>query len=129
MVHGLTWGDQLASGQPATLSVSVPERLAAKLGDQLNVGALLDAGIITGWGSWNAVVTAQGWEKTSDAQRAAQILLEIFQLPAILAFLANVIAKKAENPVTTGIAVTLATVREGAMIGSSVAEFVAAADA
>ncbi|MDQ8727524.1 hypothetical protein [Bradyrhizobium sp. LHD-71] len=99
------------------------------LGNQINLGVMLDSGAVTGWGCWNAVATAQGWDEATGAQRAAQILLEIFQIPAILGFLANVIAKNSEDPVTKGVAIGVAGVREVAMVGSAVAEFVAAGEA
>jgi hypothetical protein len=129
MLHGLTWNAQRSAGEPAAWTVSVPEELVGTLGEQINFGAMLDAGVITGWGSWNAVATAQNWDETSGAQRAAQILLEIFQIPAILGFLANVIAKNADNPITDGVAIGVAGAREVAMVGSAVAEIVAAAEA
>ncbi|MEW6642825.1 MAG: hypothetical protein AB1586_20125 [Pseudomonadota bacterium] len=132
-LHGLTWGKQQQTKAPAAWTVPVPRQLVGRLGETINFGAMLDAAIITGWGSWNAVATSQDWDKTSDAQRAAQIQLEIFQIPAILGFLANVIAKNAKDPetkaVTLTVAVGLAGVRELAMVGSAAAEFAAAIEA
>jgi len=132
-LHGLTWGKQLETKEPAAWTVPVPERFATQLGAKINFGAMLDAAIITGWGSWNAVATSQDWDKTTDAQRAAQIQLEIFQIPAILGFFANVFAKNAKDPETKvdalTVAVGLAGLRELAMVGSAAAEFAAAIEA
>jgi hypothetical protein len=119
----IMYGQQCATGFPSAWAAATPASLAPTLGDKFNALGLLDSACVTSVGVWGAVLTAEGWGAKIDAVRAAEVLIETFQAPAILGFFANAIARKAPSPLTTGAAVGLASLRVVGMFGSGISAF------
>lgn len=107
---------------------ATPPQLARKLGENFNLGALIDGACVTAIGIWNAVLTAEGWDKKPPSQRASEIMSETFQIPAIFGFLANTVARNTGDPYTLAAAAGLAVIRTTAMAGSGISELVRAAE-
>jgi hypothetical protein len=140
IVNGLTsslsaffWGAlylaQGAAGNPVTANVATPAALAGKLGDNFNLLGAIDGVCDTSVGIWAMVLTAEGWDNKTDAQRSAEILNEIVSTLSLVAFVANAVARRAETPPTIGFAVGVAAVRGVGQFGNAISEFVVAGQA
>ncbi len=126
-LNGYMWLKQEKTGSAVGVSVGIPSKLQSKLGAALNVTGAVDAAVVMAFGIWAAVLTHDNWDQTADkpALRASSILVEIFQLPALIGFIANMVAKESEDdPYALVFAGVVAAIREIGMFGSMVSEFV-----
>lgn len=128
-INALLYNKQRNVGQPVTWSVSTPQSLADKLGQNFNLGAAIDGAFVTTIGIWNLVLTIAGWDAKSSAQRVFEIMTEVFQIPAIVGFFANTIARNSPNPASLAVAWIVVAIREAGMLGSGISEFVVAGQA
>lgn len=88
----------------------------------LNISGLLDSLAVTAFGIWGIVDTGEQWNQLTDAQRSADVTIEIFQCPAIVGYSLNRLAKYSAEETWEAAAVVL-TLRDFSLLASSASAY------
>lgn len=113
MIHGYEW-----AWEKKVLSIGSEK--------PLNLIRALDSSSVTVFGIWGAVETGINWNQKTSAQQAAEVAIEVFQIPAIVGYIANRAAKYSDATNVKVNALSILALRDASLVASFVStEFVA----